>query len=215
MVSAVLLGAPSLDRSLSEELSTMPAMGEEVAVMETSEGRIVLMFYPQVAPKHVRNFKTLAKKKFYDGTRFHRTMEGFMIQGGDPNSRDLSLARSWGTGGNRDDEGREINVPAEFSDMQHLRGVLSMARSQDPNSASSQFFVMHADALQLDGQYSAFGRVIEGIDVVDKIASKPAGNNGQVVPGDAVVLISVRIVKWGQEKSKKKPWTINGWGGIG
>ena len=152
-----------------------PKDGDEVAVMETGRGNIVLMFFPDVSPKHVENFKSLAKEGFYDGTRFHRCIEGFMIQGGDPNSKDLkNFARGTsapvGTGGVIDEEGNRVTVDAEFNNkLLHKRGVLSMARSSDPNSASSQFFIMHRDASSLDGQYSSFGKVVEGMDVVDMI----------------------------------------------
>lgn len=178
-----------------QEAPPTPKEGEEVAVMETDLGTIVLMFYPEKAPKHVENFKSLAKKGFYDGTRFHRTIEGFMIQGGDPNSREMSRSYSWGTGGNEVD-GKEVTVDAEFNDIRHEAGVLSMARSQNPNSASSQFFIMHKQATHLDGKYSAFGRVVSGMEVVNKIATRPAGDNGQVDPAKAVVIKSVKIEKW-------------------
>jgi peptidyl-prolyl cis-trans isomerase B (cyclophilin B) len=118
-----------------------------------------------------------------------------MIQGGDPNSKDLAKAQWWGTGGNEAD-GKEVNVKAEFNDIKHDPGVLSMARSSDPDSASSQFFIMHKKSPHLDGQYSAFGRVVSGMEVVDKIATMPAGRNGQVEPSKAVVLKSVKIEKW-------------------
>lgn len=179
----------------AKDLPKSPRDGDEVAVIETSEGQIVLMFYPTKAPRHVENFKTLSRRGFYDGTRFHRTINGFMIQGGDPNSKDLGKAAYWGTGGN-EAEGTEVNVPAEFSDIPHEAGVLSMARSQDPDSASSQFFIMHKHSPHLDGQYSAFGRVVKGQDVVDKIATRPSGRNGEIKPEDAIVLLSVRIDSW-------------------
>jgi peptidyl-prolyl cis-trans isomerase B (cyclophilin B) len=178
-----------------QELPKVPKDGDEVAVMETDKGRIVLMFYPEKAPKHVENFKALAQKGFYDGTRFHRTIPDFMIQGGDPNSKDLTKAQWWGTGGNEVD-GREVMVDAEFNDVKHEPGVLSMARSSDPNSASSQFFIMHKKYPSLDGKYSAFGRVVEGMDVVDRIATMPSGDNGSVDPLKAVVIKSVKIEKW-------------------
>ena len=193
VASMLLMSVPG---DSAEGQQSMPKDGDEVEVMETDQGRIVLMFIPDKAPKHVENFKSLAKKQFYDGTRFHRTIKGFMIQGGDPNSRDLDKAGSWGTGGNTDEDGREINVGAEFSDVKHVRGVLSMARSQEPDSASSQFFIMHADATHLDGKYSAFGRVVSGFEVVDKIAKLPSGSGGSVDPDKAVVIKSVRIEKW-------------------
>lgn len=184
----------------AKELPRMPKDGDEVAVMETDKGRIVLMFYPEKAPKHVENFKALAKKGFYDGTRFHRTIANFMIQGGDPNSKDLTKAQWWGTGGNEVD-GKEVTVDAEFNDIKHEAGVLSMARSANPNSASSQFFIMHKNSPHLDGQYSAFGRVVEGQDVVDKIATGPSERgSGSVDPDNAVVLKTVKIEKWPLKK---------------
>ncbi len=194
--SLLLLSVPG---NTEESQQATPKEGDEVAVMETELGRIVIMFFPEKAPKHVENFKTLAKKEFYDGTRFHRTIKGFMVQGGDPNSRDMDKSKSWGRGGNTDEDGNEINVDAEFNDVKHHRGVLSMARSSDPDSASSQFFIMHQDSLHLDGQYSAFGRVVSGIEVVDKIvdvSEVPDPRSGTVTPKSAVVIKSVRIEKW-------------------
>jgi len=142
-------------------------------VLETEAGTIVVRFFPEVAPNHVANFKNLVKTGFYTGTRFHRIIEGFMIQGGDPNSKDLAKRGAWGSGGNMGPDGREIMVKAEFNKVPHVRGVLSMARSSDPNSASSQFFIMHGDYPSLNGQYSAFGEVVSGIEVVDKIVKGP------------------------------------------
>ncbi len=158
----------------------------EVAVLKTSEGEMVLEFWPDVAPGHVDNFKKLAQKGFYDGTCFHRVIKGFMIQGGDPLTKDEANQSRWGTG----DPGYKIK--AEFSDKAHVRGVLSMARSQDPNSAGSQFFICHGDPRFLDKQYTAFGKLIKGDDVLEKIATTP------VAPGDRplkrVTLESVKIV---------------------
>jgi peptidyl-prolyl cis-trans isomerase B (cyclophilin B) len=173
-----------------------PADGDEVAVIETGKGRIIVMFYPQVAPNHVANFKELANKKFYDGTRFHRCIPGFMIQGGDPKSKSMDMAGEWGTGGNMVD-GKEKQVMAEFSGLKHTRGVLSMARSMDPNSASSQFFLMHQDSAQLDGKYSAFGRIVSGQEVVDEIVKTgDPNNNGAVQPNEAVLVKTIRIATW-------------------
>ena len=137
----------------------------EVAVLKTSEGEMVLEFWSDVAPNHVENFKKLAKEGFYDGTAFHRVIKGFMIQGGDPNSKDESKKSSWGMGG------PGHTVKAEFNSKAHVRGVLSMARSQDPNSAGSQFFICHGDPRFLDNQYTAFGKLIKGDDVLEKIAT--------------------------------------------
>ena len=135
------------------------------SVIETKFGNIELRFFPDDAPKHVDNFLTLARTGFYDGTIFHRVIPGFMIQGGDPLTKgtDKSL---YGTGG------PDYKIPSEFNKRPHKRGVLSMARSQDPNSAGSQFFIVVKDSNFLDGQYTVFGEVTEGIDIVDKIVSQ-------------------------------------------
>lgn len=140
-------------------------MSETKAVIETKFGKLELKFYPDVAPNHVKNFIDLAKKGFYDGTTFHRVIPGFMIQGGDPNSKNPDKSMH-GTGG------PGYTVKAEFNSKQHKRGVLSMARAQDPDSAGSQFFICVADSLFLDRQYTAFGEVVSGMDVADKIVSQ-------------------------------------------
>ena len=144
------------------------------AVIETKLGQIEIEFFEDKAPGHVKNFLDLARKGFYDGTTFHRVIPGFMIQGGDPNTKDLSASRSrHGTGG------PGYTIKAEFNDTSHKRGVVSMARAQDPNSAGSQFFICVADAGFLDRQYSAFGRVVRGMEVADKIvnAARDARDN--------------------------------------
>jgi len=141
-------------------------MAEEKAVIETKFGNIELKFFPDVAPNHVNNFIELAKKGFYDGTTFHRVIPGFMIQGGDPNSKDPDKSKH-GTGG------PGHSVKAEFNSKPHRRGTLSMARSASPDSAGSQFFICVADAPFLDRQYTVFGEVVSGIEVVDKIVSQP------------------------------------------
>jgi peptidyl-prolyl cis-trans isomerase B (cyclophilin B) len=150
--------AESQDKSMSTN---------EVAVIKTTEGEMVVEFWPDVAPKTVENFKTLAKKGFYDGTCFHRVIKGFMIQGGDPLTKDPSQETRWGTG----DPG--YKVKAEFNDRHHDRGVLSMARSNDPDSAGSQFFICHGNPRFLDRQYTGFGKLIKGDDVLEKIATTP------------------------------------------
>src|SRR6478672_13823040 len=133
---------------------------------------MVVEFWPDVAPKTVENFKTLAKKGFYDGTCFHRIVKGFMIQGGDPLTKDASMESRWGTG----DPG--YKVKAEFNDKAHVRGVLSMARSQHPDSAGSQFFICLGDARFLDRQYTAFGQLIKGDDVLGKLGDTPTTASG-------------------------------------
>ena len=135
-------------------------------IIETKFGNIKLRFFPEVAPNHVDNFITLARKGFYDGTIFHRVIPGFMIQGGDPNSKSPNRARH-GLGG------PGYTLKAEFNDRPHKRGTLSMARKADPDSAGSQFFICVADAPFLDGKYTVFGEVEEGMEVVDKIVSQP------------------------------------------
>jgi len=141
------------------------ALAGITATIETSVGAMELEFFPDKAPGHVDNFVELAEKGFYDGTVFHRTIPGFMIQGGCP--------QGTGTGG------PGYNIDAEFNDTPHVRGVLSMARAQDPNSAGSQFFICHGDARFLDKQYTAFGRLTTGDDVLDKIASAPTQAGGE------------------------------------
>lgn len=141
-------------------------MSETQAVIETRFGEIKLRFFPDVAPNHVNNFIELAKKGFYDGTIFHRVIPGFMIQGGDPNTKGNDKSR-YGMGG------PGYQLKAEFNSRPHKRGTLSMARAANPDSAGSQFFICVADAPFLDGQYTVFGEVISGMDVADKIVSQP------------------------------------------
>jgi peptidyl-prolyl cis-trans isomerase B (cyclophilin B) len=163
-----------------------PKNGEEVAVLETEKGKIVLMFFPDKAPKHVANFKKLVKSGFYDGTKFHRIIPGFMIQGGDPNTKGNDRS-SWGQGG------PDERVEAEFNDIHHEPGVLSMARSSDPNSAGSQFFIVVGDAAFLDKQYTAFGKVLTGQDVADKIVAEPAEGELAV---DPIAIKKATLAKW-------------------
>jgi peptidyl-prolyl cis-trans isomerase B (cyclophilin B) len=153
---------------------------EEVAVISTRFGDMVVTFFPEVAPKHVESFKLLAKEGYFDGTTFHRVIPGFVIQGGDPNSRDEDRTND-GTGGRAgkyyglgdEQDSSTWTIPAEFNDSLHVRGTLSMARSRDPNSASSQFFIC-VDALpRLDHKYTVFGKVIQGLDVIDSIVAVP------------------------------------------
>lgn len=157
------------------------------AVIETQFGEIEIEFLPEKAPGHVKNFTDLAKKGFYDGTTFHRVIPGFMIQGGDPNTRDPKAARAQhGTGG------PGYQIKAEFNDTPHKRGVLSMARAQSPDSAGCQFFICVADSLFLDRQYTAFGRVTKGMEVADKIVS--ADRDGRDNPHQRIEM-KVRIVE--------------------
>ncbi|MEX5214107.1 MAG: peptidylprolyl isomerase [Nitrospiraceae bacterium] len=137
------------------------------ALIKTKHGEIELKFFPDVAPNHVENFVKLAKSGFYNGTIFHRVIPGFMIQGGDPNTKDLSKKDTYGMGG------PGYNVKAEFNEIPHKRGIVSMARSADPDSAGSQFFIVVEDSRFLDRKYTAFGEVTKGIGVADKIVNLP------------------------------------------
>ena len=141
-------------------------MSETTAIIETKFGNIELKFFPDVAPNHVNNFIELSKKGFYDGTFFHRVIPNFMIQGGDPNTKNADRSKH-GTGG------PGHTVKAEFNNKLHKRGTLSMARSAHPDSAGSQFFICVADAPFLNQKYTAFGEVISGMEVADKIVSQP------------------------------------------
>ncbi len=164
----------------------------EVAILNTSAGEMVLEFWPNVAPDHVENFKNLAKEGFYDGTCFHRVIKGFMIQGGDPNTKDDARQNQWGTGG------PGYQIKAEFNDKAHTRGVLSMARSNNPDSAGSQFFICHGDSRFLDRQYTAFGKLIKGDDVLEKIATtatEPPDRPVKRVNVESVKIVSADSVK--------------------
>jgi peptidyl-prolyl cis-trans isomerase B (cyclophilin B) len=164
--------------------------GKEVAVFKTEHGEMVVEFWEDVAPKTVENFKKLAKDGFYDGTAFHRIIKGFMIQGGDPLTKDEGKAAMWGTGG------PGHRVKAEFNANKHVRGVISMARSSDPDSAGSQFFLCLDPAPFLDRQYTAFGRLIKGEEVLMKLGDSEVVSNGgeKSRPKNRVPLESVRIV---------------------
>ncbi len=159
---------------------------EEVAVIETTKGTIEIAFMADKAPGHVKNFKDLANKKFYDGTTFHRVIPGFMIQGGDPNSKSPDKS-SHGMGG------PGYSIKAEFNDVSHKRGIVSMARSSDPNSAGSQFYIVVKDSTFLDGQYTVFGKVIKGMDVVDQIVSAPRDRRDN--PNERIEMKRVKIEK--------------------
>lgn len=162
---------------------------KEVAVIKTSAGEMVVEFWPDVAPKTVANFLKLAKSGFYDGTAFHRIMKDFMIQGGDPQSKDPSKEARWGTGGSGE------NVKAEFNDRKHELGVISMARSQNPDSASSQFFICLGPKSSLDGQYTAFGKLIKGEDVLTKLGETPVAASASGEPSKPKERVAVESIK--------------------
>jgi len=163
----------------------------EVAVIKTSEGEMVAEFWPEVAPNTVENFKKLARSGFYDGTAFHRIVKGFMIQGGDPLTKDPAKESRYGTG----DPGYKIK--AEFNDRSHERGVLSMARSSNPDSAGSQFFICLANVSRLDHQYTTFGKIIKGDDVLGKIGDTEvttSDSGERSKPTKRVTVESIKIV---------------------
>jgi peptidyl-prolyl cis-trans isomerase B (cyclophilin B) len=162
---------------------------KEVAVITTSQGEMVLEFWPDVAPKTVENFKKLAREGFYDGTAFHRIVKGFMIQGGDPLTRDPNKENQWGTGG------PGYKIKAEFNDRPHVRGVISMARSAHPDSAGSQFFLCHGEAQFLDRNYTAFGKLIRGDDVLEKIANTPVTTSRGGENSKPTVRVGVETIK--------------------
>ena len=184
---AAILAVASVN---AEEQKPMNS-ANEVAVIKTSEGEMIAEFWPEVAPNTVENFKKLARSGFYDGTAFHRIVKGFMIQGGDPLTKDPAKESRYGTG----DPGYKIK--AEFNDRSHERGVLSMARSSDPDSAGSQFFICLANVSRLDHQYTTFGKIIKGDDVLGKIGDTEvttSDNGERSKPTKRVTVESIKIV---------------------
>jgi peptidyl-prolyl cis-trans isomerase B (cyclophilin B) len=188
---ALLLGSAVF--AGDEKKAENPTMNasNEVAVIETSEGDMVVQFWNDAAPNTIENFKKLARSGFYNGTIFHRIVKGFMIQGGDPNSKDAGKESRYGEGG------PGYKVKAEFNDHSHKRGIISMARSSDPDSAGSQFFICLAPVPRLDHQYTTFGKLVKGDDVLEKIGDTPVTRNstGEVSkPTKRVVIESIKIV---------------------
>src|SRR5437588_6673465 len=166
----LLLGAATLAAQENKTEKTVNA-SNEAAVIKTSEGEMVVQFWTDAAPNTVENFKKLARQHFYDGTIFHRIVKGFMIQGGDPNSKDPAKENSYGQGG------PGYKIKAEFNDHPHERGVISMAREPNPDSAGSQFFICLAAVPRLDHQYTTFGKLIKGDDVLEKIGNTSVTRN--------------------------------------
>lgn len=158
----LMVGPGTAQAESKKESSTAPR-----AIIKTKFGEMEIKFFPDGAPKHVENFLKLAKKGFYDGTIFHRVIPGFMIQGGDPNTKDANKKDVYGQGG------PGYSVDAEFNDTPHKRGIVSMARAQDPNSAGSQFYIVVEDSFFLDRKYTVFGEVVKGMGVADKIVNQP------------------------------------------
>jgi peptidyl-prolyl cis-trans isomerase B (cyclophilin B) len=191
ILAMVLLSAAVFAAEEKKEEKTAVNTSNEVAVIKTSEGEMVVQFWTDAAPTTIENFKKLAREGFYDGTSFHRIVKGFMIQGGDPLTKDPKKEASYGTGG------PGYKIKAEFNDHSHEPGVLSMAREPDPDSAGSQFFICLAPVTRLDHQYTTFGKLIKGNDVLVKIGDTPVtmshGENSK--PTKKVVIESVKIVR--------------------
>ena len=186
-----LLAAVLAVASVNAEEQKPMNSAKDVAVIKTSEGEMVAEFWPEVAPNTVENFKKLARSGFYDGTAFHRIVKGFMIQGGDPLTKDPAKESRYGTG----DPGYKIK--AEFNDRSHERGVLSMARSSNPDSAGSQFFICLANVSRLDHQYTTFGKIIKGDDVLGKIGDTEvttSDSGERSKPTKRVTVDSIKIV---------------------
>jgi len=180
--------------------------GEEtVVILKTNQGDIVVRFFHETSPEHTKNFIEHSKSGLYAGTLFHRVIPGFMIQGGDPNSKDEDPNND-GMGG-YSYNGPGTMLEAEFNDIPHTRGILSMARSQNVNSAGSQFFVMHQEYPSLNGKYTVFGEVVDGIEVVDFIANSPRNKRDR--PNEDQIIREVEVLQWSLsdiEKSKEAMW---------
>ena len=171
---------------------TPPPSPGPKAIIKTKFGDIHIKFYPDVAPKHVENFIKLAKSGFFDGTIFHRVVPGFVIQGGDPNTKNSLRKEIYGQGGPKDEKGNPVLLKAEFSDIPHKRGIVSMARANEPDTAGSQFFIVVEPSHSLDGKYTAFGEVTRGLGVADRIVGLP--RNDRDLPNERAEM-TVTIVE--------------------
>jgi peptidyl-prolyl cis-trans isomerase B (cyclophilin B) len=187
MLCGVLLGAGLITgcggKTDLKPVTPLPSPGPK-AVIKTKFGDIYIKFYPDAAPNHVQNFIKLAKSGFYDGTIFHRVIPGFMIQGGDPNTKSSLRKETYGQGGPKDEKGNPVLLKAEFSDIPHKRGIVSMARANEPDTAGSQFFIVVEQSPFLDGKYTAFGEVTKGLGVADKIVNVP--RNDRDLPNERI-----------------------------
>jgi len=184
----------NMNETMQTPTGRVPKDGEEVAVLKTAQGEITLQFFPDVAPNHVARFKECVTKGIYKGTYFHRVIPGFMIQGGDPNTKDGDKSND-GMGG------YGSMLKAEFNSLKHVPGILSAARTNDPNSAQSQFFLMHKTSPHLDNQYTIYGQVIKGLDVIEKIVMLDRDPNNNPKNSDDARIIDCRLEKWHAPKN--------------
>ena len=197
ILAALLLSSALFAAEEKKEETSPVNTGNEVAMIKTSEGEMVIQFWTDAAPNTIENFKKLARSGFYNGTIFHRIVKGFMIQGGDPNSKDPAKEDRYGAGG------PGYKIKAEFNDHSHERGVISMAREPDPDSAGSQFFICLGPVSRLDHQYTTFGKLIKGDDVLGKIGDMPVTRNSMgenSKPTKRVTIEKIDIVPAGSVK---------------
>jgi peptidyl-prolyl cis-trans isomerase B (cyclophilin B) len=191
MAVSVLAGCRGKADTKMVVLPPPPPPGPK-AIIKTRFGEMEMKFFPELAPRHVENFIKLAKSGFYNGTIFHRVIPGFMIQGGDPNTKNSLRKDTFGQGGPKDEKGNPIHLKAEFTDTPHKRGIVSMARAGEPDTAGSQFFIVVEDSFFLDRKYTVFGEVTKGLGIADKIVGLP--RNEQDLPNDRIEM-TVTIVE--------------------
>ncbi len=197
LLLACMLGGAGAAHADEQAVKPKKAVDQEpVVTLHTTQGDIVLRFFEDKAPEHVKNFLTHSKREYFNGSAFHRVIPGFMIQGGDPNTKPNATGRP-GTGG-YSYKGPGTMLEAEFNDTKHVRGILSMARGGDPNSAGSQFFIMHRNSPHLDGKYTAFGEVIDGIEVVDLIASAKRDKRDKPIEDQRI--LEAKLSYWASAK---------------
>ena len=187
---------PAASTATTAQETSMSAYENKVAVLQTTAGEIHIRFFPDVAPNHVKNFIDLANQGFYNGIKFHRIIPGFMIQGGDPNTISGN-PNTWGMGGSPN------KIRAEFNNIPHRRGIVSAARTQDPDSASSQFFIVVKDSNFLDNQYTVFGEVVKGMDVADTIVNAPKGANDRPNDPTSITKVVIRDAAEGEKGPAK------------
>jgi len=195
LLAAILLVFPLSASGKKKDKNNLKEYGKQMIVIETDLGNITIALFPNAAPKHCQQIEKLVKEGFYNGTMFHRVVPGFVIQGGDPLSKDPGKKGVWGTG-----KSNMPNIPAEFNSISHTKGMVGAARSQDPNSANCQFYICVDNATFLDNQYTVFGQVVKGMDVAEAISRVP--RNAQDVPNKNIEMKKVYLVS--EEKAPEK-----------